>query len=242
MRQATASHDQELKQHNERTNRLEKQLQTCREKVHVLEREITDLQSHYTSATTGQQHTTTFESQATIRRLQAELKATQAERDRARDQASMAAEKVNNYMSRVFQADGTFTQKIVEDKFGDLKTAIRNLVDSNFSGQPLSAKLKGEHKVLFAKMSSRYVEDYLKDFNYKRAFFEAVIWHKIIDRILNKPAMVYHNNFGKGMADVQKMRLGLVWGSLCNSGNTCVRGKELYPLYGACGINRLARP
>ncbi|KAK7914962.1 hypothetical protein PG985_012665 [Apiospora marii] len=102
------------------------------------------------------------------------------------------------------QIDDVFVMK----QFRNLVVCIEGLAKDYFSSIPFSSKARSKAKAknvaLFDGLTQLWDIEYLGKPCRKQYFIEAVIWHKIIDKLLSKPLTIWCEEVGSGLAVLHK--------------------------------------
>lgn len=105
--------------------------------------------------------------------------------------------------SASFSSDGISDSEVIQ-RFKALKDTITGLAWRNFPGAPFIKPTKSmtNHRNIFETLTDDFEAYLLKNGKGKAAFFEAVIWYKLIDSLLDNPVQRFHDI---GEAEIKRL-------------------------------------
>ncbi|KAK7914960.1 hypothetical protein PG985_012663 [Apiospora marii] len=131
------------------------------------------------------------------------------ERDNETMQQKWNEAEIQLHEARQHQSNSYAQTEVIDDDYITeqtdlLRDHIQDVASLYFSGGPWKTHVKTDTKGVFDKLTPGWTSDYLKSGVLKPYFIEAVIWHHIIDKILNHPMTIWCKILGEGLLDLHK--------------------------------------
>lgn len=202
----------------------------------------TELQDSHTriqelEALVREQEATASKQEATIKEQAAnnqEYESTIEELQQKWQQAETELEALKQQSSLKLASSEDIDDKTVLEAFQTLASRIKNITSVHFSGGPLYKSASSERRELFDRMAKNWGQEYLKEPARKQFFFEAVIWHRLLDKLLCCPLTIWSKSMGENLRQLHKT----IWRKLeillfrCDTANTLIVEKsEQLPIY-----------